>query len=179
MKRFALIAVLTSLGLAESAAAQITRPEYSSLAGCPVISHGPDWHYVDCGGVRGYKILVAHSWGRPGLELKTPDGGKLGSLNFDFFGPLSSRLSWDIGDRAEWRIRGDESAAAPVALIVRVTLRYYPENGRGRPSYLTVSKIGPDGTCVTDSIPPGPQQEMLAAQAAETAPSRNCLAAGK
>src|SRR5438034_7451375 len=80
----------------------------------------------------------------------------------------SSNFS-ELGERAEWRMKGKR----PVALIVRLKVS---DQGDGKPqtSYLIVSKIIGTEACVTDIVKPGKSQNAQAQSLADRASTRPC-----
>jgi hypothetical protein len=75
----------------------------------------------------------------------------------------------ELGETAEWRMKGRQ----PIAVIVRLKVS---ERGEGKPptSYLIVSKIDYVDACVTDIIKPGKNQNASAHRLADTASTRPC-----
>lgn len=121
----------------------------------------------ECAGTGGYKVQLVEGDIRQTLNVITPRRKKF-ELNFwNYFGAFSS-----IGEKIEWRTKG----RVPVGLIARFNVADPEGTGKGV-SYLMVSKIGPTLSCVTDIVKPSPTQNAEARRLADTASSRECLAA--
>ena len=80
-----------------------------------------------------------------------------------------------LGKKAEWRMQGAGKKAVPIALIVRYNVAN-PEDSTKGTSWLAIVKISSDATqiCVTDSIAPGPDQNVKARTAADNSASKPC-----
>lgn len=121
----------------------------------------------DCGGVFGYKLHVIEGDLRQTIDIISPDG-KTHELQFwNFFGGFSA-----VGPRAEWRIRGK----TPVALIVRLNVSEDPDDSSKTTSYLIVSKITVDETCVLDILRPSTTQKADARRLADRSHALPCKA---
>ena len=170
MKQFAL-AVMTVLSLSILAAAQNKSVYTSTKANaCRTIEstdEGAGSYVGECAGTGGYKVQLVEGDIRQTLNIIAP-GRKKFELNFwSYYGAFSS-----VGEKIEWRTKG----GVPVALIARFNVADPEGTGKGV-SYLMVSKIGPAMSCVTDIVKPSPTQNAEARRLADTASTRECLAA--
>ncbi len=162
-----IIAVIVSC-LASIAAAQNKSVYTSTKANaCRTIkatSAGAGSYEGECRGVGGYKLRLIEGDIRQTLDVITP-GKKRFELNFwRFFGSFSL-----IGEKVEWRTK----SGVPVALIARYIVSD-PEDSRKSTSYLMVSRVGRNLSCVTDVVDPGPGQNKMARRLADTASARPC-----
>ena len=147
---------------------------YTDLSGvsCVLVSEvketgdGPSLHR--CPGIGGWQLLVAYDEQRMSVTL-TPPHGKPQPLNFwDVITPAFSSL----GAKAEWRVTWRNGKVQPVALIVRVNTI----SAQGRhASYLTVAKIAPEQSCVTNRVEPVPNANEKAREFADHASQAPCL----
>ncbi|HQZ96797.1 MAG TPA: hypothetical protein PLP21_10805 [Pyrinomonadaceae bacterium] len=118
----------------------------------------------ECPGVGGYKIRLIEGDIRQTIDIITPAKKKF-ELNFwHFYGAFSS-----IGEKVEWRTK----AGVPVALIARYEVAD-PEGIKKGTSYLMISKISKNESCVTDVVPPGAKQNEKARKLADAAISKPC-----
>jgi hypothetical protein len=117
-----------------------------------------------CDGVGGYKLEVYLDDERNSLGVVLPSKKVVGLDFWNHFGNFS-----ELGDRAEWRIKGKK----PVALIVRLKVS---DQGDEKPqtSYLIVSKISGTNACVTDIVKPGKNQNAQAQRLANEASTKPC-----
>jgi hypothetical protein len=121
-----------------------------------------------CSGIAGYKVRVTSQDERQGLAIVKPDGsvheldlGYIGGGGFSYIGP-----------KAEWRVRKQKGKLVPIALIVRFNVS---TGGEGKEtSYLAVSKITPKSICFIQAIDPGPDANLKARQAADSAAGKPC-----
>jgi hypothetical protein len=142
---------------------------YTSLAAdkCKTIAvdNGMPGNYsTRCGGVGGYKLEVYLDDERNSLGVVLPSSKVVGLDFWNYFGNFS-----ELGDRAEWRMKGKR----PVALIARLKVS---DRGDGKPptSYLIVSRISGTEACVTDIVKPGKSQNAKARSLADKAPTKPC-----
>ncbi|PYE52862.1 hypothetical protein [Deinococcus yavapaiensis] len=119
----------------------------------------------DCGGLGGYRLLVEEGDLRQNVVVVR---GKT-STSLDLWTIVSSSFS-TLGPRAEWRLGG----GVPTALIVRYNASENSADPKRITSYLAVVKLGAK-PCVVAKVAPGPRQNELARQAADTASTRRCL----
>lgn len=140
----------------------------TKTSACRTISSNPNEggsYEGECQGVGGYKIRLLEGDIRQTLNIITPAKKKF-ELNFwGFYGGFSS-----IGEKIEWRTKG----GVPVALIARFNVAKNDDAG-GNQSYLMVSKISKIMSCVTDSVLPGPNQNLEARKLADAALTKPCM----
>lgn len=139
----------------------------TKTSACRTISSNPDEggsYEGECNGVGGYKIRLIEGDIRQTLNIITPAKKKF-ELNFwGFYGGFSS-----IGEKIEWRTKG----GVPVALIARFNVAENDDPRRNR-SYLMISKISKTMSCVTDTLLPGPNQNLEARKLADAAITKPC-----
>lgn len=168
---------LLALALVWQSAPGALRSVYTSLAGreCKTISTHEEGAQSTqrCPGVGGYSLLVEDFDSRMSVTVVAP-GGKRYDLKY--WQVVSTGFS-SVGDKAEWRVKGQGKRAVPVALIVRVNVSEDGAHPEKTTSYLTVAKITPGQVCVTDRIDPGANANEQARNAADTAASRPCIEA--
>jgi hypothetical protein len=126
-----------------------------------------------CAGVGGYSLLVEDSDARMNVTVVAPGGKK---YDLKYWQIVTAGFS-SIGDKAEWRMKGQGKRGVPVALIVRVNASEDPAHPEKATSYLAISKITRGQVCVTDKIAPGANANEEARRAADTAASRPCIEA--
>ena len=121
-----------------------------------------------CDGVGGYKLEVYLDDERNSIGVILPSQKTVGLDLWNYFGAFS-----ELGDKAEWRMKGKR----PIALIVRLKVS---DQGDGKPqtSYLIVSKISGLNACVTDIVKPGKSQNAKARSLADRASTRPCKKSG-
>ena len=124
-----------------------------------------------CAGVAGYSLLVEDADARQSVTVVAPDG-KRHPLNYSQV--ITTAFS-TLGDKAEWRVKGEGANARPIALIVRVFANEDPASPRKRTSYLAVAKITPEKICVTARVKGGATANEEARQAADTSSWEPCL----
>ena len=124
-----------------------------------------------CPGIAGYKLLVHDDDARQSITVVSPDGKK---HDLDFWNVVTPAFS-SVGSKAEWRAVRNKRKLTPVALIVRVNANEDPENPSRVTSYLTVTKLGADGICVTHKIAQSADANAKARQAADESRSAACL----
>ena len=142
---------------------------YTSLAAnkCKTIAvnNGMAGNYsTRCDGVGGYKLEVYLDDERNSIGVMLPSKKVIGLDLWNYFSNFS-----ELGDRAEWRMKGKQ----PVALIVRLKVS---DQGDAKPqtSYLIISKIIGMEACVTDIIKPGKSQNAKAQSLADNASTKPC-----
>jgi hypothetical protein len=123
-----------------------------------------DWGVFRCGKpVAGWSVIVDYGDARESVTLER--AGRRTDLAFwSINGGFSS-----IGPAAEFRMRGSK----PLGVVVRHIHVIDPETNATR-SDLMVAKLTPQ-PCVVAQILPGPNQSVLARQAADKAASLACL----
>ena len=158
-------------------APQAGRPEasgtmesvYTEIAdtACEVtLEEEPASSLLACAGPAGFGLQASDFDARVSVSIVDPAGG-VRSLNF--YDTVTHSFS-ALGPRAEWRLLDGR----PEAFIVRVDAYEHPEDPDRTTSYLVVAKLGAE-TCVTDKIPPSPEQNLKARQAADLASASPCL----
>ena len=117
-----------------------------------------------CAGVGGYKLEVYLDDERNSIGVVLPSKKVIGLDLWNYFSNFS-----ELGDRAEWRMKGKK----PVALIVRLKVS---DQGDEKPptSYLIVSKIIGMDACVTDIVKPDKNQNAKAQSLADKASTKPC-----
>ena len=120
----------------------------------------------ECKGVGGYKLHVIEGDLRQTVTIVDPKGKEHPLEFWDLTGAFSA-----VGDKAEWRMRGNK----PIALIVRLTVNERVDDPAYVKGYLVVAKITPEATCVTHFLPPTRSHNYEARKAADNAASRPCL----
>lgn len=159
----AFVLVFSSVTLAQN------RSTYTSLAAtkCKTVdvNKGMQGNYSGrCAGVGGYQVDVYLDDERNSIGVVLPSKKVIGLDFWHHFGGFS-----ELGETAEWRMKGKE----PVALIVRLKVS---DRGDGKPptSYLIVSKLNATDACVTDIVKPGKGQNAKAQSLADGASTRPC-----
>lgn len=122
-----------------------------------------------CPGVGGYQLRVIDGDARMSVDVVAPDGVR---YPLDLWTIASGAFS-SLGPRAEWRFKGN--AALPTALILRFEAYEFPDQPSRKRSYLLAAKLSAGSTCLTAMIPPGPDQNIRAREAADRAPGSPCL----
>lgn len=142
---------------------------YTSLAAdkckTTAVDQGMAGNYTGrCDGVAGYKLDVYLDDERNSLGVVLPSTKVIGLDFWNHFGNFSA-----LGEKAEWRMKGQK----PVALIVRLNVS---DQGDGKPqtSYLIVSKISQTNACVTDIVRPSKNQNAQARRLADQAATKPC-----
>jgi hypothetical protein len=160
---FSFVFVSSTVALAQN------KSIYTSLAAdkCKTIAvnNGMPGNYsTRCDGVGGYKLEVYLDDERNSIGVVLPSKKVIGLDLWNYFSNFS-----ELGDRAEWRMKGKK----PVALIVRLNIS---DQGDGKPqtSYLIVSKISGTNACVTDIVKPGKSQNAKAQSLADRASTKPC-----
>lgn len=117
-----------------------------------------------CPGAGGYKLEVYLDDERNSVGVVFPSKKVVGLDLWNYFGNFS-----ELGDTAEWRLKGKR----PVALIVRLKVSDRGD-GKAPSSYLIVSKITGNNACVTDIVKPGKGQNARARSLADRASTKPC-----
>lgn len=176
MPRTLLIIVILFCFLAINAAAQSNTSVYTDLTGpkCKTLkqtSAEAGSYEGQCPGVAGYKLLVQEGDLRQNIVVVTPSGKK---KSLELWSVVGSGFS-SLGNKAEWRMQGAGAKALPVALIVRYNVAN-PEDSTKGTSWLAIVRISSDASkiCVTESIPPGANQNVKAREAADNSASKPC-----
>jgi len=160
---FSFVSVFSTVALAQN------KSIYTTLAAdkCKTIAvdKGMAGNYSGrCDGVGGYQLEVYLDDERNSIGVVLPSKKVIGLDLWNYFSNFS-----ELGDRAEWRMKGK----TPVALIVRLKVS---DQGDEKPptSYLIVSQISGTGACVTDIIKPGKNQNAKAQSLADNASTKQC-----
>lgn len=117
-----------------------------------------------CPGVAGYSLDVYLDDERNSIGIVLPSKKVIGLNLWDHFRNFS-----ELGETAEWRMKGKK----PVALIVRLRVSDQGDEKAGT-SYLIVSKVSGTNACVTDIVRPGKSQNLTAQRLADKASTRPC-----
>lgn len=118
----------------------------------------------ECPGVAGYKVRLLEGDIRQSLTIVTPAKKH---QELDFWGFYSGFSA--IGEKIEWRLK----KGVPVALIARYNVANIEDSSKST-SYLMISKIGKNESCVTDVVLPMAKQNEEARRLADAAPSKPC-----
>lgn len=173
-----MLALLWLLCNCATADAQSNASLYTSVEekSCRTVKSGgqeADSYVGRCRGVAGYSLIVEEGDLRTNIKVVTPSG-KQHSL--ELWSVVSSSFS-SLGPKAEWRVTKRGGKNVPVALIIRYNASEDAANPNRITSYLVVSKVAPEGSCVTDKIGPGASSNVEARSAADQAPTKSCLKA--
>ena len=126
------------------------------------------WIVQECAGVGGYKLQVAEGDIRQTINVISP-ANKKSELNL--WSVVSPAFS-SVGQKAEWRVKTVEGKPVPFALIVRYNAsKEAPEKTT---SYLTVTKIDGDKSCVTDVVKPIKNANVKARELADVSADKPC-----
>ena len=125
---------------------------------------GSGWYRGECKGVGGYKLEVTEGDIRQSINVVVSPKKKF-ELDFSRVSPAFS----SVGAKAEWRMKGK----IPVALIVRFNASDVEDETK-TVSYLVVSKISKTGSCITDVVNAGKNQNADAQKLADSAASKPC-----
>lgn len=171
MKTIFIVAVIATLFSTNSFAENKSIYTNKNSIACKTIKNDPNEagsYEAECKGVGGYKVHLLEGDLRQTLNIITPKN-KIFELNFwRFYGGFST-----IGDRIEWRIK----KGAPVALIARYNVET-SDNPKKKRSYLMISKISKDSSCVTAVVPPKANQNQEARKLADIAITQPCKIPG-
>lgn len=160
---FLLILPFTSVGVAQNKSVY-TSTKTNACKTIRSTSEGTGSYVGECRGVGGYKVRLIEGDIRQTLDIITPARNRF-ELNFwNFYSSFSS-----IGEKIEWRVK----LGVPVAIIARYNVSN-PEDAEKSTSYLMVSRIGRQVTCVTDIVEPGPRQNEEARRLADEASGKPC-----
>lgn len=129
-----------------------------------------EWMTQICEGVGGYKLEVFEGDLRGSINVIAPNGKK-SELNFQ---QVSGAFS-TLGDKAEWRVEKKDGKDVPTAMIVRFNASKV-ENETKSDSYLIVTKISPEKSCITDVVKPSANANEEARKLAESASTKPCKA---
>lgn len=129
------------------------------------------WIVQECPGVGGFKLEVSEGDLRQTINVISPSGKR---SELEFWSNVSSGFS-TIGEKAEWRVLKTGNKVAPFALITRYNVSENPEKPEKTTSYLVVTKITPDSSCIVEIIKPIPNANDKARVSADSASNKPCL----
>lgn len=127
-----------------------------------------EWMTQICNGVGGYKLEVFEGDLRSSINVVAPNGKK-SELEFQ---QVSGAFS-TLGDKAEWHVEKKDGKDVPTALIVRFNASKAEDETKSD-SYLIVSKISPEKSCITDVVKPSANANEEARKLAESAATKPC-----
>jgi hypothetical protein len=127
-----------------------------------------EWMTQICGGVGGYKLEVFEGDLRVSINVVAPNGKK-SELDFQ---QVSGAFS-TLGDKAEWQVEKKDGKDVPTALIVRFNASKGDDDSK-TDSFLIVSKISPEKSCITDVVKPTANANEEARKLAENAAAKPC-----
>jgi hypothetical protein len=124
-----------------------------------------------CTGTAGYGLILLEGDARMSLTIVSPDGRE---HPLDLWSTVTGGFS-NLGEEAEWRVRGEGAAAVPIALMVGLKASEHDDaTGEMRAaSYRVIAKITPTEACVTHALP-GSTPEAEARRLADAAASAPC-----
>jgi hypothetical protein len=147
-------------------------PVYTDLTekGCKTTkkNEAEEWMTEICEGVGGYKLEVFEGDLRSSINVIAPNGKK-SELEFQ---KVSLNFS-SLGEKAEWRVEKKDGKDVPTALIVRFNANK-PDDETKSISYLIVSKIAAEKSCITDVVKPSANANEEARKLAESAATKPC-----
>ena len=157
------------LALFSTAAIAQNKSVYTSLAEdkCKTASVDegmPGNYWGKCLGVAGYALEAYLDDERNSVGVVLPNKKVIGLDLWKHFANFS-----ELGETAEWRMKGKR----PVALIVRLKVKDQGDDKPGT-SYLIISKLSATAACVTDIVKPGKSQNLTAQRLADKAHARPC-----
>ncbi|HPY41772.1 MAG TPA: hypothetical protein PLM98_14715, partial [Thiolinea sp.] len=160
-----------------SQAATLLTSVYTSLEGanCKTLESQENeggWYKGRCKGISGYNLLVMEGDLRQSITIVDP---KNKEFPLELWSTVSTGFS-SVGTKAEWRVKKQGNKMLPVALIVRFNASENPEKSEIITSYLVVSKITANETCVTDIVKPSATANEQARALADQAINKACKA---
>lgn len=141
------------------------RSRYTRLTGCTLIRSAPEeagFFEHECPGEGGYRLRHVEADLRENLVVLAPGGGEH-SLELP---ALAAGAFSSTGDTVEWRGEPRKSRFEPTALIARQSAVEDPDPQVPEVSYLVVARLAPI-PCVIARVPPGPDQNVRAREAAD------------
>jgi hypothetical protein len=154
------------------AATEKIEPVYTDITdkGCKTTDKNEEeeWMTQICQGVGGYKLEVFEGDLRSSINVVAPNGKK-SELNFQ---QVSGAFS-SLGEKAEWRVEKKDGKDVPTALIVRFNASKGEDETKSD-SYLIISKISPEKSCITDVVKPLANANEEARKLAESAAIKPC-----
>ena len=148
------------------------RSRYTRLTGCTLTRSAPEeagFFEHECPGEGGYRLRHVEADLRENLVVLAPGGGEH-SLELP---ALAAGAFSSTGDTVEWRGESGADGFVPAALIVRQSAVEDPDPNIPEVSYLVVARLAPT-PCVVARVPPGPDQNVRAREAADR--GGECLA---
>ena len=169
-------AILSCCALISFSAVAAPDSVYTSLdqKDCRILHEDDQGATSRCPAIGGYQLLVESGDIRESITIVDPKGKK---YPLNFWDTVSNAPS-NVSKKAEWRVTRQNGKVVPQALIVRLLVTTYNDKtGDFNPanSILAVAKITPQGICVTDSIPAGPNANEKARTAADASAGKACL----
>lgn len=147
-------------------------PVYTDLTekGCKTTKKNEEeeWMTQICEGVGGYKLEVFEGDLRSSVNVIAPNGKK-NELDFQ---QVSGAFS-TLGDKAEWHIEKKDGKDVPTALIIRFNASKGDDDTK-QDSFLIVSKISAERSCITDVVKPIANANEEARKLAESAATKPC-----
>lgn len=130
------------------------------------------WYVGECAGVGDFKLEVTEGDLRQSINVLNKSNGEKWEL--DLISKVSNGFS-ALGEKAEWRVKTVKGKQTPVALIVRYNVSEDPEDSTIITSYLIVSRINSESTCITNIVKPMNNQNEKARQFADNASGTPCV----
>lgn len=127
------------------------------------------WIVQMCDGVAGYKLEVSEGDLRATVNVISPSGKK---SELGFQQNVSGAFS-TLGEKAEWRMTKKDGKSVPFALIVRLNASK-GDDGTKNDSFLVVSKIDGDKSCITDVVKPIANANEEARKLADNSAKKPC-----
>lgn len=125
-----------------------------------------------CPGTSGYQLLVVDSDSRMSVTVVDPKGREW-PLSYDKV--ISSHFT-SLGPVALWRVVEPGSGGESMALVVKVNANEDPESEKVTP-YWAVARVTPSGSCVTERVEGGSDEEARLEAAISAVKARPCLLA--
>ncbi len=148
---------------------------YTDLAAakCKTIESSEEeaWIVQECPGVGGFKLEVSEGDLRQTITVISPSGKK---SELDYSGNVSSGFS-ALGEKAEWRVKKVGEKVTPFALITRFNVSENPDKPEKTTSYLVVTKISGDGSCIVEVIKPVTNANEKARVSADNSAEKPCM----
>ncbi|HLM68314.1 MAG TPA: hypothetical protein VK358_12335, partial [Longimicrobium sp.] len=134
-------------------AAQEIRSVHTSVKAddCKTISveeEGSGGSIQRCPGTAGYTLLALDGDARMSITVVDPAGRE---HPLEYWTTVTGGFS-SLGDRAEWRVRGEGASAVPVALIVPLRVNEHPDDPERLTPYRVVARVTPAEACVTHRL---------------------------
>lgn len=175
MKFLKVLLILSSVLFYSSVYATAAKYEsrYTSLVAkeCVILHEEGDSIIQECSGFGGYQLQASESDLRQSITL-IKNGREFPLQFWDTVSPAFSTL----GSKAEWRFIQKRSKPTPIALIVRLNA-VTGEEANKTISWLVVSKLTDQNSCVIGKIPPQKDgtQNQKARDMADASENSPCL----